>query len=562
MGAEFIAPERALPVIVAQDALSEEEPRPGPASDAERTHLMLDAVPLDEDDDRPTDAPESELSAEASAEEREVAAARGAASDAERTYVMLDPVPADDGPGPEHGAEPALAEPPPARARSAGPKPAATRAVASDEARTQLMFGRQLPEKIIKPGVSARPLSSRRRQGHGTPPAPHPAGQKRAAADGEAFDEPRTHLLLHSLDLEDERETLLGRSLAKLSGVLPHTVRLNFWLEDRLRGAGGGVLLIVALLFGIAAPLLDSLRDDRLAPLSLTASCLLLLGLSLLGVARLSQLQDEAGAWDLARLPTRIRSSVRLLLEDIQQLERSPRYLRWASAGRALAGLGLAGLFVASCMDLLSRIGDPPDPPSALRVLSGLVLLSGVGLLHTASRRAPLAAPGPEDLAESLVAVARLPPILDLSEPLPASFIGGYTLLHRSLVVLSQWRGSGWPDQAGSRAALERHFQRELPASRVEGNKWLGRSRRDGVADIVVDDLVLIEVQQGFGKPAADRALARVKGRARSWAGRPIILAVFGASREALFESAATPGLVELHEGHLVVTARMPGGRG
>jgi hypothetical protein len=559
MGAEFMARERALPVIVRPEVVPEQElPRKGPASDQERTHVMLEAVPLDEeedDDERTTDAPESNPSHPEGAED-EPAARRGAASDEGRTYVMLNPVPVDDAAAAGEMADPEPAEPAPARPRSAGPPQAVARAVASDEARTQLMFGRLLPDKINKPGASARP--NRRRQSNGAPPATEASGQKRAAADGEAFEEPRTHLLLHSLDLKDERETLLGRSLAKLSRLLPHSVRLNFWLEDLLRGAWGGALLIVALVFGIAAPLLDSLRADQLAPLSLTASILLLLGLSVLGFARLSTLQDQAGAWAPAGLPTRLRSGFRLLGEDLRQFDRSPRHLRLSTAGQLLTRLGLAGLALASCIDVLSRIEDPPEPAAVLRVLCGLVLLIGILLGHLALRRSPLAAPGPEDLAESLAAAAKLPPIIDLSEPLPVSFIGGYTLLHRSLVVLSQWRGSPWPDQAGSRAALERHFQRELPASRVEGNKWLGRSRRDGVADLVIDDLVLIEVQQGFGKTSADRALARLQTRARSWPGRPIILAIFEAPREALFESAATPGLLELHQQCSLVTARMP----
>jgi hypothetical protein len=167
-------------------------------------------------------------------------------------------------------------------------------------------------------------------------------------------------------------------------------------------------------------------------------------------------------------------------------------------------------------------------------------------------------APGPEDLNESVVAARKLPAIVDLSDPLPQSFIGEYTPLHRVLMVLSEWRAPAWPDEAGCKAALTRHFQRHLTGSRVERNKQLGRSPGEGVADIVVDDLVLIEVRRGFQKAQADTAVADLETLGRRWQDRPMILVVFDAPREQVFEGPATSALRELHGRFPMLTARLP----
>jgi hypothetical protein len=107
-------------------------------------------------------------------------------------------------------------------------------------------------------------------------------------------------------------------------------------------------------------------------------------------------------------------------------------------------------------------------------------------------------------------------------------------------------------------AALERHFQRHLPASQVEREKWLGSTRDDGVASLVIDDIVLIEVARHFAPAGAARALARVSDLAPRWPAKPIILAIFDAPREAVFQSAATSSLVYLHDDYPLVTVRMP----
>jgi hypothetical protein len=157
-----------------------------------------------------------------------------------------------------------------------------------------------------------------------------------------------------------------------------------------------------------------------------------------------------------------------------------------------------------------------------------------------------------------VAAAGQLPPIVDLDEPLPASFIGGYTTFHKALGVMSQWRGEAGPDEASCRAALQRHLQRHLSGSRIDSERWLGARRRDGVAQLLVDGMILIEVRRGFTGTPADPALALMRGHTRRWGDKPMILCVFDAPRATLFESAATASLLELHEAAPFVTARMP----
>jgi hypothetical protein len=154
--------------------------------------------------------------------------------------------------------------------------------------------------------------------------------------------------------------------------------------------------------------------------------------------------------------------------------------------------------------------------------------------------------------------VAELPPILDLTEPLPAPFTGGTTILHRTLVALSQWRPHGWPNEAAYRAALERHLQRHLPHCTVERERWVGRLRRDGIIDIVVDGLVVIGVKHGFHDACAERAIAAMRSYARAWSGKPMILAIFDAPRAAVLEGPRGASLVALHKELALVTVRMP----
>ncbi|HTV21127.1 MAG TPA: hypothetical protein VMG12_20720, partial [Polyangiaceae bacterium] len=223
--------------------------------------------------------------------------------------------------------------------------------------------------------------------------------------------------------------------------------------------------------------------------------------------------------------------------------------------------VGLAGLILCAGFAVISALLGSSDRATGIAFTSGLALLVGVSTAQFA-RRASVVAPAPDELGESVSAARSLAALVDLSEPLPPSFIDGHTPLHRILIALSQWRAGSWPDDASYLAALERHFQRHLPASQVEREKWLGPARSDGIASLVIDDIVLLEVVRDFTAAAAARSLARVSDLLPRWPAKPMILCIFDAPRAAVFQSAATSSLVNLHDDYPLLTVRMPEHRG
>jgi hypothetical protein len=368
-------------------------------------------------------------------------------------------------------------------------------------------------------------------------------------------EEERTHLLLDPIDLKEEQETALSRTVDRLGGVARPVLRLSLRLDGLLHGRRRAVLTVLAVACGIVPPVLDYLLDDPAATVSVFASFAVLFVLAAFALAALLGLRTDDGRWDLAVLPIRIQAAFRRLGEDLEEYGRSPRYLKLLLSGELVAVLGAVILAWVSSRSLVRLILDLPDPASALRLLAGAVLLVGVLLVRKALSIAPAAAPGPQDLAECAAAATQLAPIIDLCEPLPPSFVGEDTRLHRVLFALSEWRAPAWPDETSYRAALERHLQRHLPNSRIERDTRKGPTPSN--AHLIVDDLVLVEVKHGFRKPSAERAIAQMNAHSLTWPGKPMVLAIFEAPRETIFESTATPSLLDLHERLPLVTARM-----
>jgi hypothetical protein len=403
--------------------------------------------------------------------------------------------------------------------------------------------------------VQGSPLL-KREPGRGSPaPASPPRGP---AARQRAGDEERTHLLLDPLDLKDERDTALTQMTATLRPLVQRTLRLSLALDERLHGKFSAALATLGVACGMLPPVFDYLTDDPASTSSRLAAVIVFLALAAFGVAWLGKLQQDDGVWDWKVAVVRVQTTTRLLLEDLREFAPSPRYLKLQLSGELLAAVGLVGSGLAACRSLVRLLMGGSDPPSLLRFLSGLALVGGVLLLRAARRAAPEAVPGPAELGESIAAASKLPAVVDLSEPLPTSSVGEDTLLHRVVFALSEWRGREWLDEAGYRAALERHLQRHLPAFRIERERWMGRARRDGVADLIVGDLVLIEVKHGFRQRSAERALARLREHARTWPGKPMILAIFDASREVVFDGDATGAFVDLRQRLPMLAVRMP----
>jgi hypothetical protein len=512
-GTEFLAEDAPLPVIeVARDTGRARPSSRAPDKPDERTHLILS--PLDVQDEQ-TIAPGSDLSAQLSsalAADRGAAEAplRAGAPDEARTRLVI--------------------------------APSVHRSAVPDEARTHLLLDAD-DVKDVKEGtvVSLSHLLQK------------PASEPRPAPEDE-----RTRLFIGSLDLSHVPRQEAPRTPSKFGSLAPQALGVGARLDELMHGHYRLALALVAGACGLLAPFFDYVRDGRVAVLSVLASFALLTGYAAFALAWLSRWPTAAGDFRWGAVGQRLATSVELFAFDLKQVDRSPNYLKVDLVGRALTLLGLLGLGLTSLFTLLALVFSPSVPPSGLRVLSGIILGAGLVLMQSAMLTAPVAAPAPEDLAECVAAAAKLPAILDLSEPLPSAFIGGHTPLHRCLVALSQWRARHLPDEVACRAALERHLQRELPGCRIEREKWLGHALASGVADIVIDDMLVIQVARGFDDSRAPRALQQLDRQVQSWPGKPVILAVFDAARPAVFDSAAGVSLLERHQRNPLIAARMP----
>jgi hypothetical protein len=345
---------------------------------------------------------------------------------------------------------------------------------------------------------------------------------------------------------------------SKKGSQLAHGLgQLGLWIDDFMHERWPLALVAAALVCGLLSPFTDATDGLGGSTPSVLPSVALLVGMLSFVLAWAGKLPGDAEGGKFAAALARLRGASRSLIDDAQSLGSAPKNLRLFAIGELLALAGLAGLLLSSSIALGAALFGSSHRETGVAFGSGIMLLVGVSLAQFA-RRASVVAPAPDELGESVSAARQLAALVDLSEPLPPSFIDGHTPLHRILIALAQWRAGSWPDDASYLAALERHFQRHLPASQVEREKWLGPSRSDGIASLVIDDIVLIEVAREFTPAVAARALARVSDLAPRWPAKPIILAIFDASREAVFQSAATSSLVNLHDDFPLLAVRMP----
>jgi hypothetical protein len=389
----------------------------------------------------------------------------------------------------------------------------------------------------------------------GAPQFPPTSAARALAAEG-----PENHIVQDgrgAAKLRPSRLSALSSPLPKLRVAATLILRLSRWIDDQMHGRWRKLLILLSLLCGVVAPLVDYyLLGERVSTFRNIASGVILLAIAVFATAKLDKLRDDGGRWSLTVAWQSVQTRARLIAEDITEFGSSPRYLKLFIAGQLVGIAGLAGLTWANSVSVVRVVLGIVDTPSDLRTWSGVAVFVAALLLQSALRRAPKSPIGNQ--GKAVAAATHLPAIVDLSDPLPFSFSGGGTPVHAVLTALSLWRSRPWPTEAGYQAALERHFQRRLPRSRVQREKWMGQTRASGIADIIIDDLVLIEVKRGFAKASADRAKGQLDGYVQTWPGKPILLVIFDAPKESVFDSVATARLVELHKCHAIVTVRMP----
>jgi hypothetical protein len=162
---------------------------------------------------------------------------------------------------------------------------------------------------------------------------------------------------------------------------------------------------------------------------------------------------------------------------------------------------------------------------------------------------------------ESLALAAHeFPAVVDLSQPLDVdSVFLEPTLLHEVMQVLASWRdGARWQRPFACAAALQRQLRRCMPEARIDARRWLGATRADGIADLILDGVVALDVQVGLDATRLEGVLERVRGRAPTWGDRPIVIVAFQSNLAELATGPAADALGALREAVPVLIAVLP----
>ena len=375
---------------------------------------------------------------------------------------------------------------------------------------------------------------------------------------GAGTDDARTRLMLGPLSVRNEQQTFFGRLLTLLGSLVPPALRWSVRLEEALHGRWLWAWVAVAVGCGFVAPLLDCVSTSNGATLGGISWLFIVSSLGLLGLAQLNGMRHDDGRWDPRIIGVRAQAGLGLLLERGEHWDHSPRHARLWLVGQLLALAGVLGFAWAGLISSGRLLVGLGGAQSSLPFVSGLLLLGAVAVL----RRALALTPDPgvflQDFGNAMAAAAELPPVLDLADPLPAPVATGTTVLHESLRALARWHPRQWPDEATYRAALQQHLERHLPGAKLERDRWMGASRLDGVVDLVINGMIVLGVKRGFDMATAERAVGQMRRYARTWSGKPVVLILFDAPREAVFDGPGARLLVDARNEFVLLTVRMP----
>jgi hypothetical protein len=339
------------------------------------------------------------------------------------------------------------------------------------------------------------------------------------------------------------------------------TLELSRWIDEWVRERYAVLLVTLAALSAIIAPVFDVILGSTRQGATVIAANLALFFLWALAFAWLGRLRNDAIAWDHHVAITRLSTGVRLALADMKSFATLPVPLRWRLVAELAGFVGITGLAIASALTLTHLVWSWPAGTGLLflwRLFAGSCIVLSVISAREAWNVPAGVSPAPDVTAP---AVAHFPAVLDLSLPLSVPSAHAATPLHQVLEVLSQWEPREWPNQDSYLAVLERHLMRRMGWARIERDRLLGERRVDGSAHLVVDEALLIEVLRGFDADLAERVTARMRRHARTWRGKPALVVVFDASRAELLNGPGTPLLEALHESYPMLAVRMPTAR-
>jgi hypothetical protein len=461
----------------------------------------------------------------------------------------------------------------------------------ADDQQTRL----HLPDQI-----AARPrmLASAGRTLMGVPPAADGLGLVRFEQAAEDSDEQRTRLHV-PIAYEDEdavvdravaeraEQALAGRAMPELRPLVAPvasdvraltfdaeayaprglgdqfgraTLQLARSLDDWLHERRITLLATLATLSGLIGPGIDAILRGPLHGGTVITSNLVLFFFWTLAFAWVGKLRNDEGAWDPRIAWTRLATATRLGLEDLGQIDGLPSALKYRVTSEFAQALGLLGLGVASVLTISHLVWAWPAGAPAL--LTGRVWGSALVAIAIIARRRAESVP-PTLVAPEIAApaVSQFPAVVDLSLPLNLDVTAGPTPLHQLLEVLSEWPPRTWPNQDSYLLALERHLLRRMGWARIERERWFGSERSDGVAHLLMNESLLVEVAHGFDANAADRISARMRSLAKVWRGKPAVIVIFEASRAALLGGPGTAALEALHRSYPMLAVRMPAER-
>lgn len=342
-----------------------------------------------------------------------------------------------------------------------------------------------------------------------------------------------------------------GRSALLLSRVI----------DDWVRERHAVLLITLAALCAIIAPIFDVLLGNPRQGATVIAANLALFFLWALAYAWLGKLVNDADVWDYRIAFSRLSTSARLALADLRGFGTRPLPLRWRVTADVSGAVGLVGLGLASLLTVTHLVLSWPEGTALLflcRLLAGSAVVLSVFAANEATDVPAGISPAPDVTAPE---VTHFPAVVDLSLPLTPPPDQTGTPLYQVLEMLSQWLPREWPNRDSYVAALERHFLERTGWARVERERRLGAERGEGVAHLVVDEALLLEVVRGFDADVAERVSSRMRRLAKVWRGKPALIVVFDASRAELLGGAGMQHLEALHRAYPMLAVRMPSAR-
>lgn len=336
------------------------------------------------------------------------------------------------------------------------------------------------------------------------------------------------------------------------------TLQLSRFIDDWLHGQRTVLIVTLAMLCAAIAPLLDRVSESERQAATVITSNLVLFFLWTLAFAWLGKLRNDRFVWDYRIAWTRLITHAKLIAADLGSFGSLPTPLRFRALGELFGAVGLSGLWVSCTLTVSQLVWNVPESVPGLFFArfscSVLIVMAAICRSRTATTSAGLY----DNWEISAPVMSKFPAIVDLSLPLSVDPALRATPLYELLEVMSQWQPRSFPNRDAYQSALQRHLLKHMAWASVERDHWLGEQRTDGIAHVMVNDTLLVEVCRGFDGAAADRISARLKRLARTWRGRPALVVIFDASRAAVTQSDATPPLESLHQAYPMLTVRMP----